>query len=359
MADRTTPGSDDGRDIDLLFAGDVYCDLVFAGVAAPVLGGEVFADGFAVAPGGVANRAVAAARAGARTRLLSRLGDDPLGRHVHGMLDAEPELDTSWLACVPGHQSPVTVSLTGAEDRSFITYLEGREHLELPADHGAIGATHVGIAHELPPWVADLRAAGTTIVGGVGWDPTGRWSRTVLRRLAEVDVFVANDVEATRYTRTDDATTAAKALAEHVPLAVVTLGGDGAIAIDGVTGETAAVPALPVDALDPTGAGDVFGAALVLGTTAGWPLEHRLLFAGVSAALAVQEFGGSLAAPGWGDIGDWWRRTRRCATTSGHAGAAELARRYGFLEDLLPRTHVCGVRRAAATIALHSDVTHP
>jgi len=52
----------------------------------------------------------------------------------------------------------------------------------------------------------------------------------------------------------------------------------------------------------------VFGAGLVLGTIAGWPLRHRLLFGGVSAALAVHEFGGSLAAPGWGDIGDWWRR---------------------------------------------------
>jgi sugar/nucleoside kinase (ribokinase family) len=167
-----------------------------------------------------------------------------------------------------------------------------------------------------------------------------------------------NAVEAMHYTRTDSPRAALRALAEHVPLAVVTLGGDGAIAIDGVTGETAEVPALPVDALDPTGAGDVFGAALVLGTIAGWPLEHRLRFAGVSAALAVQEFGGSLAAPGWGDIGDWWRRTRACAA-EGNADSVELARHYGFLEDLVPRTHVCGVRRAVATIARHSDVTRP
>jgi sugar/nucleoside kinase (ribokinase family) len=318
MADRTTPGSDDGRDIDLLFAGDVYCDLVFAGVAAPVLGGEVFADGFAVAPGGVANRAVAAARAGARTRLLSRLGDDPLGRHVHGMLDAEPELDTSWLACVPGHQSPVTVSLTGAEDRSFITYLEGREHLELPTGHGAIGATHVGIAHEVPPWVADLRAAGTTIVGGVGWDPTGRWSRTLLDRLAEVDVFVANDIEATRYTRTDDATTAAKALAEHVPLAVVTCGAHGVVAADAGTGTFVEVPTVAVDVVDPTGAGDVFVATFMaarFATQRDWDLPAQLRFAGLSASVSVTGLGGAISAPRRADLlaflgredpaGDW------------------------------------------------------
>jgi sugar/nucleoside kinase (ribokinase family) len=314
VADRT----DSPAGCDLLFAGDVYCDLVFAGVPAPEIGGEVFADGFAVTPGGVANRAVAAARAGAHTRLLSRLGDDPLGRHVHGLLDAEPELDTSWLASVAGHQSPITVSLAGAGERSFITYVEEREHLDLPAHHGPIAATHVGVARELPPWVAELRASGTTIVGGVGWDATGRWSRTVLDRLADVDVFVANDLEATRYTRTDDAATAAKALAEHVPLAVVTCGPRGVIAVDAERGDVVEVPSVAVDVVDPTGAGDVFVAtfmAVRYGWRHGWDLETQLRFAGLSASVSVTGLGGAISAPRTADLlaflaredpaGDW------------------------------------------------------
>jgi len=196
------------------------------------------------------------------------------------------------------------------------------------------------------------------VFADAGWDPTGAWDRTLLRTLAGCDAFMPNAVEAMHYTRTDTPQAAVRALAEHVPFAVVTMGGDGAIAIDGVTGEAAEVPALPVDALDPTGAGDVFGAALVLGTIAGWPLEHRLRFAGVSAALAVHEFGGSLAAPGRGDIADWWRRIRACAA-EGHPRSADLADRYGFLEHLVPRTHVCGVRRGSGTPARHSDVTRP
>jgi sugar/nucleoside kinase (ribokinase family) len=314
VADRTdSPGG-----CDLLFVGDVYCDLVFAGVPAPEIGGEVFADGFAVAPGGVANRAVAAARAGAHTRLLSRLGDDPLGRHVHGLLDAEPELDTSWLARIPGHQSPVTVSLTGGGDRSFITYLEERGHLELPAHHGAIRATHVGVAHELPPWVAELRAAGTAVVGGVGWDATGRWARTVLDRLADIDVFVANDVEATRYTRTEDPATAAKALAEHVPLAIVTCGARGVIAVDAERGAVVDVPTVAVDVVDPTGAGDVFVATLMAvryGPQHDWDLETQMRFAGLAASVSVTGLGGAISAPRPADllaflarerpVGDW------------------------------------------------------
>src|SRR3954466_7448531 len=68
--------------LDLLFAGSIYCDLVFAGVPMPEPGAEVYAEAFKLTPGGVANRAVAGSRLGSRTALLSQLGDDPLGRHV-------------------------------------------------------------------------------------------------------------------------------------------------------------------------------------------------------------------------------------------------------------------------------------
>ncbi|MBF4595795.1 carbohydrate kinase [Curtobacterium flaccumfaciens] len=281
----------------LLFAGDVYCDLVFSGVTAPEPGAEVFADAFAVTPGGVANRAVAAARAGAPTKLLSRLGDDVLGRHVYDVLTAEPLLDTSLLNLVPGFQSAVSVALTGPDDRSFITYEEHLGPLGLPDDLGAVAATHVGIARPLPPWVGGLRAAGTTVVGGVGWDHTGAWAGGVLDRLAEVDVFVPNDVEAMHYTRTGSALEAAKTLAERVPLAVVTRGRDGVVAVDSANGVVVTADTIPVDVVDPTGAGDVFVASFMAGVLRGWDLETRLRFAAASAAYAVTGLGGAASAP--------------------------------------------------------------
>ncbi|MFF1635533.1 carbohydrate kinase family protein [Leifsonia sp. NPDC058248] len=285
------------RGADLLFAGEVFCDLVFSGVAVPEIGAEVYADGFAVTPGGVANRAVAAARVGAHTMLLSRLGDDPIGSHIHALLDAEPDLDTSLLESVPGHQSPVSVSLTGEHDRSFITYQEDLGHLHLPDGIGPIGATHVGIANELPAWVGRLRAAGTVVVGGVGWDSSGDWSPSVLERLSEVDVFVPNDVEAMRYTRTDDAVSAARLLAERVPLAVVTRGRDGVVAIDSASGTLVEVPTVSVRAVDPTGAGDVFVATFMASAGHGWDLASRLRFAGLAASISVTGFGGAASAP--------------------------------------------------------------
>jgi sugar/nucleoside kinase (ribokinase family) len=356
----------DSPAIDVFMSGTVFLDIVFTGLpTAPAAGTEVWAAGMASCPGGIANLAVSSARLGLRTSLAAGFGDDVYADFLWQTLADQERVDLSRSRRFTEWHSPVTVSMAVQRDRSMVTH--GHE-LPISADtligvpprcRAVITSVGEGAAEPvLPSWVARSRHGGALVFADAGWDPTGTWDPALLRTLAGCDAFMPNAVEAMRYTRTDSPQAALRTLAEHVPLAVVTLGGDGAIAIDGVTGETAAVPALPVDALDPTGAGDVFGAALVLGTIAGWPLEHRLLFAGVSAALAVHEFGGSLAAPGWGDIGDWWRRTRACAATGG-AGAAELARRYGFLEDLVPRTHVCGVRRAAATIARHSDVTRP
>jgi bifunctional ADP-heptose synthase (sugar kinase/adenylyltransferase) len=135
---------------------------------------------------------------------------------------------------------------------------------------------------------------------------------------------------------------------------VVKRGGKGAIAVDSTTGERAEAAALPVTALDPTGAGDVFGAAIVVGTLAGWPLADRLAFAALCSSLSVQQFGGSLAAPGWGDIADWWTH-QRASTTPGSYHQS-LLRRYAFLDELVPTVPVGACRRATATIARHADI---
>lgn len=315
------PAPSESGHLDLLFSGRVFCDLVFAGMEMPEPGAEVFAQAFTLSPGGAANLAVASARLGAQTGLLSRLGDDPLGRHVADALAAEPHLDLRWLTREPGRQSPVTVSLTGCEEREFITYQEPTQSPEWPVGGPTVGATHVGIQAELPMWVRRLRDQGTVVFGGVGWDSTGSWSPTVLRRLAEVDVFVSNDLEAMRYTQTTSAPEAAHGLARHVELAIVTRGSRGVVAFQRSTGRLTEVAAVPVEAIDPTGAGDVFVASFMATHSLGWPLEQRLRLAGLCGALSVRSLGGAASAPGpadivaflneqrppgeWGSIRDW------------------------------------------------------
>jgi sugar/nucleoside kinase (ribokinase family) len=198
-------------------------------------------------------------------------------------------------------------------------------------------------------WWKRAATEGTRIFADIGWDSSGAWDPHDLEPLASCYAFTPNAGEAMLYTRTDTPMAAARVLAERVPLVVVTCGADGAIAIDSSTGEEARVPSVPVRALDATGAGDVFAASFVLGTLREWPTAQRLAFSTLCSALAVQQFGGSLAAPGWGDIADWWDRTRAGNDT-------ELIGRYGFLTDLLPPERATAVRRAEATFRLTDEL---
>src|SRR5699024_9674947 len=132
----------------------------------------------------------------------------------------------------------------------------------------------------------------------VGWDTSEQWDTADLRaHLQGCHAFVPNATEAMAFTRTDTPGAALEAIRDWVPLAVVTSGSGGAFAADAETGETAWVPGVSVESLDPTGAGDVFLAALMKGTLDGWDLTQRLRFANLCAALSVRGFGGALASP--------------------------------------------------------------
>jgi sugar/nucleoside kinase (ribokinase family) len=349
--------------IDVFMSGMVFLDIVFTGLpTAPEAGTEVWTTGMGSAPGGIANLAVAASRLGLRTSLAAGFGDDVYGDFCWRTLQEQEGVDLSRSRRFPQWHSPVTVSMAMNRDRSMVTHghelpISVEEMIGRPPRSRAViadlgdGAGSGG----LPDWARRARAEGALVFADAGWDPTGEWDPNLAEHLSDCHAFMPNAIEAMSYTRTSTPEAALRVLADWVPLAVVTLGAEGAMAIDSTTGEQAHVPPLPVEALDPTGAGDVFGAGLVLGTIAGWPLQQRLLFAGLCAGLAVQHFGGSLAAPGWGDIADWWRTTTDRAAL-GDYPAAKLTKTYGFLGDLLPGTPVGAVRRANATIARYSDV---
>jgi hypothetical protein len=222
---------------------------------------------------------------------------------------------------------------------------------------GELPPARIGFAHLGPDsaaWVARAAAAGMTLFADIGWDPGEEWSPAVLEELQHFHAFLPNSVEAMAYTHTEDPHDALHALGEHVPVAVVTCGGQGALGLDGLTGEEEWVPSLPVNSYDPTGAGDVFAAGFALGSLHGWSLKQRLAFANLCAALSVQYVGGSLAAPGWGDIVDWLARLRAKAA-AGSTTAAELSANYAFIDDVLPSSGRIAVRRARATIARASD----
>ncbi|MFJ6279844.1 PfkB family carbohydrate kinase [Arthrobacter subterraneus] len=341
-------------EFDLLLTGSVFFDIIFTGLdALPTPGTEVWAEGMGSCPGGVANQAIAASRLGLRTTLAAAFGDDGYGAFNRSILQGQEHVDLSRSRTFEQWHSPVTVSLSVARDRSMVTHGHPSplSASELLADLPRCRAAMAEVGPQIEPWVPAAHALGMRLFGDVGWDPSGSWSPDALDSLRYFHAFLPNETEAMAYTRTSDPWAALYALADRVPVAVVTVGQQGAIAVDSLTGEEEWVPALPVNAYDPTGAGDCFGAAFVTGDLAGWPLADRLAFANLCASLSVQEVGGSLAAPGWGDIADWWRRV----SAERDGVRKQWLRRYAFLEDIVSHVPAEAVRRASATIATQSD----
>jgi sugar/nucleoside kinase (ribokinase family) len=344
-------------EFDLLLQGTVFLDVVLTGInGLPARGTEILADGMGSCPGGIANLAIAASRLGLRTTLSAAFGDDLYGDFCWSTLEEQEGVDLTHSRRFPGWHSPFTVSMVVNRDRAMVTHAHPSpvpaSELVRPLPSAKIGFVHLDEAPQ--EWLAEANAAGMLLYGDIGWDPHEEWSPKVLDQLDVFHAFLPNSVEAMAYTHTEDPHDALHALAERVPVIVVTCGGQGALALDATTGEEEWVPVVPVMAHDPTGAGDVFGAAFVLGSLRGWPLRQRLAFANLCASLSVQYVGGSLAAPGWGDIVDWLAGVRARAD-AGSATAAEHAKAYAFIEDVLPTSGRISVRRARATIARASD----
>ncbi|WP_329131859.1 PfkB family carbohydrate kinase [Streptomyces sp. NBC_01476] len=342
---------------DVYLTGTVFLDIIFTGLdSAPVRGTESWARGMGSSPGGIANMATALARLGLRTTLAAAFGDDMYGDYCWDSLQDGEGIDLTPSRRIPGWHSPVTVSMAYEGERTMVSHGH-----QAPPPEDAVPAcppparaavASLGRRSEEPAgrdWIAEAAASGTAVFADVGWDDSGRWDPADLDGLRHCAAFLPNAEEAMRYTRAATPREACRKLAEHVPLAVVTLGAQGACAVDSAHGEIAEVPALLVEAMDPTGAGDVFVAGFVTGSLAGWPLADRLAFASLCAALSVQEFGGSLSAPGWIEIASWWQQVK--AYAGEELADREALRRYAFLEDLLPTaTRPWPLRRAVPTI---------
>lgn len=323
MNDRHPPATTPG----LLAAGGLFLDVVFAGLpGAPRLGEEQWTTDFGWGPGGIANFAITAARLGCPTAIAAAVGDDALSELCRSALGAEA-IDVTGLYAVPGWRVPVTAAMGYAGDRALVT---GGTAAPVPlidvldrAPAAAVATVHMEPG--LGEWVRRAAAAGTAVYADLGWDASGDWDQAVLDELDGCHAFLPNDREAMAYTRTDDALSAARLLARRVPLSVVTLGARGVVAVDASTGEEVTAAPVPVRALDTTGAGDVFGAALATAGLTGWSLRERIDFAALVAAITVSRPGGASTAPRLRELIPW---------LDGHP-AAETGGRYTFLRDTL------------------------
>ncbi|MGP4083139.1 5-dehydro-2-deoxygluconokinase [Streptomyces sp. KR55] len=266
--------------------------------------------------GSATNVAVAAARLGRRTAVITRTGDDPFGTYLHEAL-RDFGVDDRWVTPVPGLPTPVTFcEVFPPDDFPLYFYrqpkapdLEIDAHgLDLDAirEAGIFWVTGTGLSEE-PSRTATLAAlahrakAGTTVFD-LDWRPMF-WTDPDAARpfyaeaLRHTTVAVGNLDEVEVATGIREPHAAARALLDAgVELAVVKQGPKGVLAVH-QNGESAEVPPLPVTVLNGLGAGDAFGGSLCHGLLAGWELEKIMRHANAAGAIVASRLECSSAMP--------------------------------------------------------------
>lgn len=304
--------------MDIVAIGEVLIDLTQTGTN----GAGV--PQYAANPGGApANLAVAAARLGASTALISKVGQDAFGRYLRKVME-ENKVDVSALTVdEEQHTTMAVVSVDENGERDFTFYRDPGADSMLLKDEIPLGLLKearflhfgsVSLTRE-PARTTTLCAVETARALGavITYDPNYRanlWPDrdTAIRRMRKpldmVDILKISDEELPLLADTDDLEAGTAALAEHgIRLILVTLGPNGVFYRFG--GKTGTVPGVPCTVGDTNGAGDTFfGAFLSRLSRLDGPdcltadmLEEMLAFANKAASITTSRRGAIPAMP--------------------------------------------------------------
>jgi ribokinase len=294
--------------------GSANVDLTFRTPRLPRPGETLAGHAFHLGMGGKgANQAVAAARLGAQVSLIACVGNDAFGQESLRRYLAEG-LDTRFVRADDKRPTGTAAIIVDDQAENCIIVVAGANAGLSPEDvrsaAAAIQNADVLLCQLETPLDAMLEAFRLARAAGV---------RTVLtpapatelpaELLGLCDICVPNKTEIERLTgltvgSIDDAEIAARKLRQRgVGIAVVTMGADGALLLDD-DGATH-IPAVRVEAVDPTGAGDSFTAALAVSLTEGLSLREAARRASVVAALTVTRIGTQAAFPTRAEVEAW------------------------------------------------------
>jgi ribokinase len=285
---------------DLLVVGSANADLVIGVDRRPAAGETVLGTDLVTHPGGKgANQAVAAARLGARTALLARVGDDAHGSLLSGSLRTAG-VDTATLLTGGAPTGVALITVDPSGDNSIVVSPGANGRLS-PEDVRAAGrllaaARVVSLQLEIP--LPTVVAVVETTHARVVLNPSPP-APLPARVLAACDPLVVNEHEA-RFLLGEDAGEtpedwASALLALGPRSVVVTLGAAGALVAD--PDGAVRIPSMRVRAVDTTGAGDAFTGALAWRLGAGDDLETAARFAVRVGAAAVTKAGAQESYP--------------------------------------------------------------
>ena len=287
----------------ILFAGELNPDLILRDYSAfPQLGQEVLVEDCTLTLGSAtAICAVGTAKLGNSVKFAALVGQDQWGDFCTDWLK-RAGIDTSGIRRDAAVKTGITISITSAKDRAFVTYLgsmaifsaahigpevmDGCEHLHI----SSYFLQH-GLRPDCRALFAEAHRRGMTTSLDPGFDPTEKWESGLRETLEEVDVFFPNEVELRGLGRSENLEECLQRLQHGRTLIVAKLGREGCMALE--NGRTVRVPAYPVKAVDTTGAGDSFNAGFLHAWLRRRPLVDALQFGTACGSLSTREMGGT------------------------------------------------------------------
>ena len=291
----------------IITLGGINIDLVTFSERLPADGETVVGERFVTYPGGKgANQAVAAARMGARSAMVGRVGDDMFGPQLTDLLEAAG-VDSGAVGVSSRTNSGIAVISVGEGGQNRIVQVLGANDTCGDAEYDAIAALlpqasalmlQLEVSIELSIKVAELAdAQGVQVI----LDP-GPVRPVPEEFYTHVSVITPNETEAEAlvgYPIVDmlaAASAAEELLARGVGSAVIKLGAQGSYwAVGSSKGE---VPSFPVQAVDTVAAGDAFNGALAVALSEGHSLESAVRWGCAAGALAVTQVGAQDSMPG-------------------------------------------------------------
>jgi 5-dehydro-2-deoxygluconokinase len=265
--------------------------------------------------GSATNVAVAAARHGRRTAVITRTGNDPFGWFVRREVD-RLGVDNRYVGAVAGLPTPVTFCEIFPPDEFPLYFYRFPKAPDLVINPQELDLHAIRDAGVFWSTVTGLSAQPSRSAHHAAWGARGRRPLTILdldyrpmfwtsreaaraeiaAALPHVTVTVGNLDECETAVGEREPLRAAEALLDKgVELAVVKQGPKGVLAR--TRDELVEVPPMPVDVLNGLGAGDGFGGALCHGLLAGWPLERTLRYANAAGAIVASRLECSTAMP--------------------------------------------------------------
>jgi len=312
------------RSYDVLLQGNPFCDLTFTFTdreSFPVLGQEVYAGNFAINPGGIFNISSALTRLGLQVGMITQLGNDIFSRFIAERM-GEHGISRDLTTWVDAALPVVTAGISFPHDRLFISYGPPTDGVpaapriteeDLDQYRPRVLFTHGEVQIDI---CRAARRRDILVYLDTNWNPEFLHSSRLRELLSEVDVFSPNRSEALEMTGATNAEGALEMLIGWCSCVAIKCGPGGALASS--DGRIYCVPAIDVQAIETTGAGDNFNAGLIYGLLQGYSFERSLECATITGGLSTLAIGGSAGGYTTADVD---RRTSM--TTPGDGAIAD------------------------------------